>query len=103
SKSDFDSHTGDTTSHITAAERSNWNSKAAGTHSHSISQVTGLQTALDGKSATSHLHDDRYYTETEMDSFLTGKADKAVTLVGGTGITTTIGDLSANRTISIDS
>lgn len=29
-----------------------------GTHSHSIAEVTGLQTALDGKSATNHTHAD---------------------------------------------
>lgn len=29
-------------------------------HIHYISDVVGLQTALDGKSSTSHLHDDRY-------------------------------------------
>ncbi|MGA6925663.1 MAG: pyocin knob domain-containing protein, partial [Desulfosarcina sp.] len=37
-----------------------------------IGEVTGLQTELDGKSATSHLHDDRYYTEAEMDATLGG-------------------------------
>lgn len=31
-------------------------SYAASTHSHAISDVTGLQTALDGKAATSHTH-----------------------------------------------
>jgi hypothetical protein len=37
-------------------------------HTHTISDVTGLQTALDGKAALSHNHDDRYYTETESDA-----------------------------------
>ena len=57
-------------------------------HSHSISDVTNLQSALDGKAAKnhthdtayaalnhthnyatpSHTHDDRYYTETEIDT-----------------------------------
>ena len=36
-------------------------------HTHTISDVTGLQTALDGKAALSHNHDDRYYTESESD------------------------------------
>ena len=78
--------------------------KADTLHNHSISQVTDLQTTLDGKqdvvagvsdteigyldgvtsniqaqldgkSATSHTHDDRYYTETETDTLLNGKAD----------------------------
>lgn len=43
-------------------------------HGHAISDVTGLQTALDGKSATSHTHDDRYYTESETDTLLAGKS-----------------------------
>lgn len=30
---------------------------AVGSHTHAISNVTGLQTALDGKAATSHTHD----------------------------------------------
>lgn len=32
------------------------NGKAASSHSHAISDVTGLQTALDGKAASSHSH-----------------------------------------------
>ena len=45
-----------------------------------IAQVTGLQTALDGKQAAgsyasaTHNHDDRYYTESEVDAALAGKA-----------------------------
>jgi hypothetical protein len=45
-------------------------------HTHAISNITGLQSALDGKQAAgsyltslpSHNHDDRYYTETESDA-----------------------------------
>lgn len=48
---------------------------AAATHSHAISDVTGLQTALDGKAAASHNHDSRYYTESEIDTALAGKAN----------------------------
>lgn len=44
-------------------------------HNHVISNIDGLQTALDGKAASSHTHDDRYYTETEVDSLLSGKSD----------------------------
>ena len=46
------------------------NGKANSTHSHSISNITSLQSTLNGKSATGHTHDDRYYTETEMDTKL---------------------------------
>lgn len=47
-------------------------------HTHAIADVTGLQTALDGKqaagsyAAASHTHDDRYYTETEVGNFFGG-------------------------------
>lgn len=44
-------------------------------HGHSIADTTGLQAALDSKSDISHLHDDRYYTETEVDEKLATKSD----------------------------
>lgn len=37
-------------------------------HNHVISNVDGLQSALDAKAAASHTHDDRYYTEDEIDT-----------------------------------
>lgn len=40
---------------------------------------TATQTALDGKSDTSHNHDSRYYTETETDTLLAGKANSSHT------------------------
>lgn len=80
------------------------NGKANSSHNHSISNITNLQSALDSKSNTGHdhtsdeihyaydqnvsvttilenkapkhhTHDDRYYTETEIDEKLNGKAD----------------------------
>lgn len=42
--------------------------KASLIHTHSIGDVSGLQTALDGKSDVGHTHDDRYYTESESDA-----------------------------------
>ena len=33
-----------------------------------IADISGLQSALDGKAASFHTHDDRYYTETEVDT-----------------------------------
>lgn len=67
--------------------------KANTVHTHVISDVTGLQAALDGKAATVHTHttsqitdlasytgfDVRYYTETEVDSLLSGKANTSHT------------------------
>src|SRR5690606_25169574 len=44
-------------------------------HGHAISDVSGLESALEGKASTSHTHDDRYYTETETDSLLSAKSD----------------------------
>jgi hypothetical protein len=42
SMEEFNGHASDTTKHITATERNNWNSKAAGNHSHSASQVGAI-------------------------------------------------------------
>ena len=48
---------------------------ASATELNYVDGVTGaIQTQLNGKSATGHTHDDRYYTESEMDSALAGKA-----------------------------
>lgn len=38
-------------------------------------KFTEIDTSLAGKAASSHNHDDRYYTETEMDTKLSGKSD----------------------------
>ena len=67
------------------------NGKASSSHSHSIGDVSSLQSSLDGKSDTghthtksnitdfAHTHDDRYYTETETDNLLSGKASSSHT------------------------
>lgn len=55
------------------------NGKANSSHSHSISNITNLQSTLDSKSETGHTHDDRYYTETEMNTKLKGKANSSHT------------------------
>lgn len=41
---------------------------APSAHSHAQSDITGLATALAGKAAAVHDHDDRYYQESEIDS-----------------------------------
>lgn len=37
--------------------------------------IAALQTSVDGKSDTGHTHDDRYYTESEVDKKLAGKSN----------------------------
>lgn len=46
SKADFDAHAGDNNRHVTAADKSNWNNKANGVHTHPTSQITGLDPKL---------------------------------------------------------
>ena len=70
-------------------------------HTHTIANVTGLQAELDGKSNNGHTHDDRYYTETEMDTKLSGKANishghSSLTLFGTNTINGTANDTVAN-------
>lgn len=48
-------------------------------HNHVISNVDGLQDALDAKAASSHNHDSVYYTETEVDTLLSSKANTSHT------------------------
>jgi hypothetical protein len=88
-------------------------------HTHPISEVTNLQTTLDGKAPTVHTHD--YATEitgkpstfppdshshpqsevTNLVSDLGNKADDAITITGTGGLTGG-GDLTANRQLSIE-
>ena len=44
------------------------------THDDRYYTETEMDTKLSGKAASSHTHDDRYYTETEIDTKLSGKA-----------------------------
>lgn len=62
-----------------SAAYTNSSAYASAGHGHNISGISGLQTALDGKSATGHTHDDRYYTESEMNTKLAGKANSSHT------------------------
>jgi hypothetical protein len=38
-------------------------------------EISSLKTTVAGKAAASHTHDDRYYTESEVDTKLSGKSD----------------------------
>ena len=53
------------------------------THDDRYYTESEIDTALSGKSDTSHTHDDRYYTETESDSLLAQKADIIHTSASG--------------------
>ena len=68
--------------------------KADASHSHTIADTTGLQTALDGKAATSHTHtgvyapalgaDDNYVTDAEKAALHAHSNKAALDLVSGT-------------------
>lgn len=60
------------------------------TNAHGISNISGLQGVLDGKAASSHTHDDRYYTETEVSAMLDNKADIFTGYTGTVTIVTSV-------------
>ena len=72
---------------VTDTEKTDWNSKAAGNHNHDDRYYTETEvdTLLSGKAAAVHNHDDRYYTETEID-----------TMFAGVSFTTSGGDIYIN-------
>lgn len=53
--------------------------KAKVQHNHTFATVVNLQSTLNSKSDVGHIHDDRYYTETEMNTKLNGKANSSHT------------------------
>ena len=76
-------------------------SYAAASHTHTIAQITNLQSTLDSKSNNGHTHDDRYYTESEMDAKLAGKANAShghnnIGCYGTNTINTVANDTTAN-------
>ena len=83
-----------------------WVTKDTAPTSGSTKAVTSgaVYTALSGKAASSHTHDDRYYTETEVDEKLALKADataldaKQNTVTGGAS-TITGSNLTASRAL----
>lgn len=95
---DFMSHNEDITKHITSTERTTWNNKANESHNHSKSQITDFPTSMPasdvsswakestkptytasevGAAPSSHTHDDRYYTESEVDTKVKSTYDLA--------------------------
>lgn len=83
-----------------SAAYTNSNAYATAGHGHSISGVSGLQAALDSKSAVGHTHDDRYYTESEMNTKLAGKANSSHT--HGSGDITSLDASKLTGTINIE-
>lgn len=59
-------------------------------HTHIISNVSGLQDELNGKASASHSHDDRYYTEAEIDAKI-----NAIVGEGAAETLDTIGEISS--------
>lgn len=55
---------------LTGATLTDRRTVAAGKHGHAITDITDLVNQLAGKSPTGHTHDDRYYTEAEIDAAL---------------------------------
>lgn len=97
--SDFNTHTADNIKHVTSTERATWNSKANASHTHTISDVTNLQSTLDGKASDEHNHDTVYAPKTHthaitdvtgLQSALDGKLTKSTadTLYAPIGSTT---------------
>lgn len=83
-----------------------WVTKDTAPTKDSTKAVTsgGVYTALSGKAASSHTHDDRYYTETEMNTKLSAKADASALsakqdTVTGAATTITADDLTADRAL----
>ena len=83
-----------------SAAYTNSGAYATAGHGHSISGVSGLQAALDSKSAVGHTHDDRYYTESEMNTKLAGKANSSHT--HGSGDITSLDASKLTGTINIE-
>ena len=53
--------------------------KAKVQHNHTFATIVNLQSTLNSKSEIGHTYDDRYYTETEMNTKLNGKANSSHT------------------------
>jgi hypothetical protein len=67
-------------------------------HTHTIANITGLQTALDGKSNIGHTH--AIADVTGLQTALDGKAANTITISAGTGLTGG-GNLTANRSLAL--
>lgn len=84
-QNNLDTHDSNTTKHITDAERTAWNSKAAGSHTHSMSDITGLSAALANTTTTTLKLLAEYKTAgtRNVASLLTGMAFVYAVIAGG--------------------
>ncbi|PID16882.1 hypothetical protein CSV63_03045 [Sporosarcina sp. P34] len=78
SKTEFNAHDADETRHIKPAERTDWNSKANGTHTHGWGEITG-KPATFNPSAHTHTEADIVgldkYTRDQVDAKVNAKAN----------------------------
>ena len=96
SASALSSHTGNSTIHITAAERTKWN-----TTSSSLDSIMGTDSdTIINKWEEVVAFLDTYTEADTLANLLSNKADKTIKISAGTGLSGG-GDLSANRTLSL--
>jgi hypothetical protein len=74
----YNDHVADNVKHITADERTDWNTHAQTLDDHVADNVKHI-TAEERTLWNTHDHDNRYYTETEMNALLDSKASKTHT------------------------
>lgn len=75
------SHIADTVGHITATERTTWNSKANGTHTHTKSQITDFPTSM---TPTTHTHTKSQITDFPTTMTPAAHNQAASTITAGT-------------------
>lgn len=97
-------HLADTTLHITSAERTTWNSKANGTHTHSKSQITDFPTSLPASDVYSWAKASAKPSYTKSEVGLgsvdnTSDANKSVKYATSAGNADTLDGLHANSFI----
>jgi len=71
---DLTAHISDTVAHMDAGEQAKLAGIEAGAEVNNISDVNAID-LTNGGDTTLHIHDSRYYTETEMNGLLAGKID----------------------------
>lgn len=77
-------------SFVTSADKAKWDAKANANHTHTISEVSDLETALNGKANASHVH--AISNVTGLQTALDGKADSSHnhTIANVTGLQTAL-------------